>query len=57
MRYVNATVDRLAQTELTGGFEITLGDSTDGSGYAIISIESGDWVVKFEVMPVADAPR
>ncbi len=57
MRYVNATVDRLAQTELTGGFEIRLGDSTDGSGYAIISIESGDWVVKFEVMPVADAPR
>ncbi len=55
MRYVNATFDRLALTELTSGFEINLGDKTDGSGYAVISIENGDWVVKFEVMPVADA--
>ena len=55
MRYVNATFDRLALTELTSGFEINLGDKTDGSGYAVISIENGDWVVKFEVVPVADA--
>lgn len=55
MRYVNKTVGMLADREMTGGYQITLDDSEEGSGFAVVTIENGEWVVKFETQPVADA--
>lgn len=57
MRYVSATVGMLANTEKTGGYEINLTQippPTEGSGFALITIEKGDWIVNFKTMPVAD---
>ena len=57
MRYASATVGMLAHTEKTDGYEINLTQSpppTEGSGFALITIEKGDWIVNFKTMPVAD---
>ena len=57
MRYVSKTVGMLAETEHTDGYEINLTQDpppTEGSGFAIITIEKGEWVVKFETMSIAD---
>ena len=62
MRYVSKTIGMLApfeKTEKTGGYEIALvvdglSPPTEGSGFAVITIEKGDWVVKFETMSIAD---
>ena len=44
----------LAPFEKTGSYEIELIAPTEGSGFAIITIDNGDWVVKFATLPVAD---
>ena len=59
MRYVSKTIGMLAPLEKTGGYEIELildgpGKPTEGSGFAIITIEDGDWVVNFKTQEVAD---
>ena len=50
----------LARLEKTGSYEIelvmnNLRARTEGSGFAIITIENGDWVVKFKTQVVADS--
>ncbi len=54
MRYVNAKVGALAPLEKTGTYEIKLNETEEGSGFAIIKIENGEWAVTFETQPVAD---
>jgi PhoD-like phosphatase len=60
MRYTSKTIGMLAKREVTGGYEITVDksvgsrDIAEGSGFAVITIENGDWDVKFETRLVAD---
>ena len=55
MCYVNAKVGTLAPFEKTGAYEIKLNESEEGSGFAVITIENGEWAVKFETIEVADS--
>ena len=54
MRYVSATTSMLAPLEKTQGYEINLNESQEGSGFAVITIEKGEWAVEFETQAVAD---
>lgn len=56
MRYVNASCASLARLEKAGDFEISLVDGTpiDGSGFAVITIDNGEWKTRFEVLRIAD---
>ena len=57
MKYVNAAPATVAEKEVTGDYEITLTrakDTKQGSGFAVITIENSEWVVKFETQLVAD---
>jgi PhoD-like phosphatase len=55
MRYVNQASAKLAIKEKTVGFQIDLDveKSTDGSGFAVITLKDNAWHIEFDVVPVA----
>lgn len=54
MRYVSKTTAMLAEVETTQGYEIRMREPTEGSGFAVIKIQNGEWAVEFKTVEVAD---